>query len=279
MFAVKGITIKQFRAGSSAEKTDLLAVEEPLEIRLGYGPADARGQRSVSVTMRTPGHDFELALGFLFTEGILQSMQDVAQVAYCSDAGRQDQDNIVRVELKPHIVPDWQKLQRNFYITSSCGVCGKTSVEAIRQHCNVFTDSFQVSANLIHSLPDAMKATQPVFTHTGALHASALFSKEGELKALREDVGRHNALDKVVGAMFMNHQLPLSGHILLVSGRAGFELVQKAAMAGIPFMVAIGAPSSLAVELAQQCNMTLVGFARDARFNIYAGYHRINLPE
>lgn len=275
MDTVRGISLKQISVQGATDKSDLLAVEEPLEIRLGYGLPELREQRSISVTMRTPGHDFELALGFLFTEGIIHSIDDVMQVVYCRDAGRQKLDNVVRVELKPHIVPDWQKIQRNFYTTSSCGVCGKSSVDAVHQQCAVLGDSFQVSAELIYQLPEIMKSSQPVFTHTGGLHASALFTREGELKVLREDVGRHNALDKVIGAMFMKGLIPLNGHLLLVSGRAGFELVQKAAMAGIPVMVAIGAPSSLAVELAGQCNMTLIGFARDKKFNVYTGAHRI----
>ncbi|MCS6972893.1 MAG: formate dehydrogenase accessory sulfurtransferase FdhD [Cyclobacteriaceae bacterium] len=275
---VKNALVKQVTtAGKPADKPDLLAVEEPLEIRLGFGPVSERQQRSLSVTLRTPGHDFELALGFLFTEGIINSMDDVGQVAYCRDVGRQQQDNIVRVELQPHIAPDWQKLQRNFYTTSSCGVCGKSSIEAVQQRCNVLADTFTLPAGMIYSLPEVMRTSQPVFTHTGGLHASALFSTKGELKILREDVGRHNALDKVIGAMFMQNRLPLSDYLLLVSGRAGFELVQKAVMAGLAVMVAVGAPSSLAVELAQQCNLTLIGFARDNKFNIYAGAHRIIL--
>lgn len=275
MNLVRGISLKQITLQGTSDKSDLLAVEEPLEIRLGYGPPNQRDQRSISVTMRTPGHDFELALGFLFSEGIIHSMDDVMQVVYCRDAGRQEQDNVVRVELQTNIVPDWKKIQRNFYTTSSCGVCGKSSVEAVHQQCTLLPDSFKITASLVHQLPETMRASQPVFTHTGGLHASALFTKDGELKMLREDVGRHNALDKVIGAMFTQRNLPLHDYLLLVSGRAGFELVQKAAMAGIPVMVAIGAPSSLAVELSRQCNMTLIGFARDKKFNVYTGAHRI----
>lgn len=275
MDLVRGISLRQITTRGTTDKSDLLAVEEPLEIRLGYGPPDLREQRSISVTMRTPGHDFELALGFLFTEGIIHSRDDVMQVVYCRDSGRQKQDNVVRVELQPLIAPDWQKIQRNFYTTSSCGVCGKSSVDAVYQKCAVLSDSFQVPSELIYQLPEIMKSFQPVFTHTGGLHASALFTIEGELKILREDVGRHNALDKVIGAMFMKGLNPLNDYLLLVSGRASFELVQKAAVAGIPVMVAIGAPSSLAVELARLSNMTLIGFARENKFNVYTGMHRI----
>ena len=277
MDPVRGISLKQITVQGTAEKSDLLAVEEPLEIRLGYGPPNLRDQRSISVTMRTPGHDFELALGFLFTEGIIHSIDDVMQVVYCRDAGRQQQDNVVRVELQPHIVPNWHELQRNFYTTSSCGVCGKTSIKAVHRQCTVLPDFFTISSGLIHQLPQVMRASQPVFTHTGGLHASALFTKEGELKVLREDVGRHNALDKVIGATFMQRLIPLHNHLLLVSGRAGFELVQKAVMAGISVMAAVGAPSSLAVELARQCNMTLIGFVRENKFNVYTGAHRISI--
>lgn len=277
MEPVAGIRIQCVEGVSIKEKPDLLAVEEPLEIRLGYGPADARQQRPLSVTMRTPGHDFELVLGFLFTEGIIHDTGDVANIVYCQDAGRQRQDNIVRVELQPHTIPDWHKLQRHFYSSSSCGVCGKTSIEAVQQQCNPLPYSCTVSASLIGSLPERMRGHQRVFAHTGGLHASALFKATGELVCLREDVGRHNALDKVIGAMFTRQQLPLYGYILLVSGRAGFELVQKAAMAGVEIMVAVGAPSSLAVELARKCNITLVGFARENRFNIYTGARRISI--
>ncbi|GIV38146.1 MAG: sulfurtransferase FdhD [Cyclobacteriaceae bacterium] len=277
MEPVAGVRIQCVEGVSIKEKPDLLAVEEPLEIRLGYGPVAERQQRALSVTMRTPGHDFELVLGFLFTEGIIHDRGDVSNIVYCQDAGRQQQPNIVRVELQPHTIPDWHKLQRHFYTSSSCGVCGKTSIEAVRQQCKLLPHSCTASSGLIGSLPERMCGYQLVFAHTGGLHAAALFKTTGELVCLREDVGRHNALDKVIGAMFTRQQLPLHGYILLVSGRAGFELVQKAAMAGVEIMVAVGAPSALAVELARQCNITLVGFARENRFNIYSGSERISL--
>jgi FdhD protein len=275
MESVKGINLQQVERGFRHEKPDLVAVEEPLEIRLGYGAADDRQQNALSVTMRTPGYDFELALGFLFTEGIINHVDDVARVAYCHDAGQHALNNIVRIELQPHVTLPWHKLQRNFYMSSSCGVCGKASIEAVSQHCSVLPRSCMVSPSLIYSLPELMRNHQPVFSHTGGLHAAALFTAAGKLVCLREDVGRHNAVDKVVGAMFLQRLLPLYAHILLVSGRASFELVQKAAMAGIEVMVAVGAPSSLAIALAAQHNMTLIGFARAERFNIYTVPERV----
>jgi FdhD protein len=279
MFSITQIRLQRYNEASVMDDVDLLAVEEPMEIRLGFGPEGEREQRSLAITMRTPGHDFELALGFAFSENIIRSMDDVIHVVYCHDAGRQQGDNIVRIELKPGCTPDWQKLQRHVYTTSSCGVCGKTSIESVQKHCSKLEDSYTIPAQRISNLHQEMQAAQPVFAHTGGLHASALFNSAGDLKLLREDVGRHNALDKVVGAMLLQHQLPLSDYLLLVSGRASFELVQKAAMAGIPMVVAVGAPSSLAVQLARECNMTLVGFARNHKFNVYSGGHRIRLHE
>lgn len=254
---------------------DLLAVEEPLEIRLGFGDPASREQRSLAVTMRTPGHDFELTLGFLFTEGIIHSMQDVMDIQYCTDLGRQETENVVRVELHPHVAVDFQKLQRHVYTTSSCGVCGKASLEAVQQQCSVITSSVSILATIIQQLPLTLEQEQTTFKHTGGLHASGIFSIAGELLLLREDVGRHNALDKVIGAYVMRNKIPMHATLLLVSGRASFELVQKAAMAGIPVLAAVGAPSSLAVELAQQTGMTLIGFLRNNRFNIYSGSERI----
>jgi FdhD protein len=257
-------------------KPDLLAIEEPLEIRMGFGPMGDRQQRNVSVTMRTPGHDFELASGFLFTEGIIQNFNQIESVKYCEDGGKQEQkENIVRVELKSEVKIDFQKLQRHFYTTSSCGVCGKTSIDAVKVNCKSISDSFKISAETIHTLPDKLRKAQQVFEYTGGLHASALFDSEGKLILLREDVGRHNALDKIIGAMLFKNEIPIPNYFLLVSGRASFELIQKAAVAGIPVLAAVGAPSSLAVQLAKAVNMTLLGFVRDKRFNIYCGEQRI----
>lgn len=261
---------------------DLLAVEEPLEIRLGYGPRSDRQQRSVSVTMRTPGHDFELALGFLFTEGIIQDLSQIHTVRYCTDAGRQEAiENIVRVELTPDTVVDWRTTERNFYTTSSCGVCGKASIDAVRvATCPVLPPAHPfVDAELIHDLPAKLRQAQAIFEHTGGLHAAALFDRTGQLGLLREDVGRHNALDKVIGAALGAGILPLHQSILFLSGRISFELVQKAVVAGIPVIAAVGAPSSLAVQMAEEFGVTLLGFVRNNTFNLYSGAGRLIVPD
>lgn len=283
MQRVAPITIQKVRqAELDAPQPDLLAVEEPLEIRLGYGEATDRQQRSISVTMRTPGHDFELAVGFLFTEGIIQSRSQLHSIRYCTDLGRQEvRGNIVRVELTPDVAVDLRLTERNFYTTSSCGICGKASIDAIRNAgCPVLppADPF-VDAELIHGLPQKLRAAQAVFDHTGGLHAAALFNPNGELLLLREDVGRHNALDKVIGAAWQQGLLPAGNTILFLSGRISFELVQKALMAGITVVAAVGAPSSLAVQLAQDVGMTLLGFVRNNSFNIYSGSGRLCMPE
>lgn len=272
--------ITRFDNGQLTQTVDLLAIEEPMEIRLGYGPVDARLQKSISVTMRTPGHDFELALGFLFTENIITNPTDIYKIQYCTELNTvQNLENIVRVELNPNVEIDLSKLNRNFYTTSSCGVCGKESIEAISTNCAVIAinnDVF-VSANTITTLPDKLRQQQSVFEHTGGIHACALFTIDGELLLLREDVGRHNALDKLIGASISNQNILLKNTVLLLSGRASFELLQKAAMAGISVVCAVGAPSSLAVQTALQFNITLIGFLRNQRFNIYALPQRITL--
>ncbi len=262
--------IKRVNAGSLSDVEDLLASEEPLEVRLQYGPAGARITKNISVTMRTPGNDKELAVGFLFTEGIIKNYQSVKQVFQLGE-------NIIQVILEENLNLDLSKLERNFYTTSSCGVCGKSSIDAVKQVCENFTPvpSSPVPASLIYRLPDLLRASQDIFEHTGGLHASALFDTTGKLLMLREDVGRHNALDKLIGAALENDMIPLNNHLLLLSGRASFELIQKAAMAGINFVAAVGAPSSLAVEMAREHNMTLVGFLRGEKFNIYNGAERI----
>ncbi len=248
---------------------DLLAVEQPLEIKIVQGPENERQQKNISVTMCTPGHDEELATGFLFTEGIITGKDDIMN---CGTAG-----NIVIVALRPDISFDPKKIERHFYTSSSCGVCGKSSIDAVKNNivCISETDAIKVNADTITSLPDALKKQQEVFKHTGGLHASALFDLNGNLLLTREDVGRHNALDKLIGAALMDGNIPLNRHILLLSGRASFELIQKAAMAGIKIVCAVGAPSSLAVELAKDCDMTVIGFLRDGRFNIYCGEQRL----
>ncbi len=250
---------------------DLLAVEEPLEIRIVYGPEKERQQKNISVTMCTPGNDQELATGFLFTEGIIRGKEDIRA---CFSPG----DNIIVADLLPGILFDIQKLERHFYTSSSCGVCGKTSIKAVKTLLSKKEkkDNITINATVLNRLPEALSRQQQVFEQTGGLHASALFELNGNLLLSREDVGRHNALDKLIGASLMNGGVPLQKHILLLSGRACFELIQKAAMAGIKIACAVGAPSSLAVELAKECDMTLVGFLRDRRFNIYCGEQRIN---
>jgi FdhD protein len=227
--------------------------------------------------MRTPGADNELAAGFLFTEGIVHGRKQIVNVRHCGP-GSPDKhlNNTVVVELADGVDLDLKPLERNFYTTSSCGVCGKSSIEALRTGAAPLdAGELTISAEILKRLPAILRDSQAVFDQTGGLHASALFDHEGELDIVREDVGRHNALDKVIGAKFLHGQLPLSDRILLVSGRASFELVQKALMAGIPVLAAVGAPSSLAVELAEEFGMTLVGFVRDGTFNIYTGAKRI----
>jgi FdhD protein len=257
---------------------DGLAVEEPLEIRLGFVDDGRATHKSISITMRTPGADLELAAGFLFTEGLITSAAQIQQIRHCGIPTAPGATlNTVRVDLRPEVAVDLARLERHFYTSSSCGVCGKTSIAALRTGVCPLSDGggTKVSIATVHRLPGVLRARQSVFDRTGGLHAAALFSAQGELDSLREDVGRHNAVDKLIGAKFLAGRIPLGAGVLLVSGRASFELVQKALMAGISIMAAIGAPSSLAVELAREYGMTLLGFVRDHRFNIYAGRERI----
>jgi len=264
-----------------APSLDLLSVEEPLEIRIRYGPESDRIQKNVSVTMRTPGNDLELALGFLFTEGIISSYHDVAGIYHIDMSCTSQKENIVQVELAEAFVPHLMHAERNFYTTSSCGVCGKGSIQSIRT-VSPFNDWYKPELRLptavLYELPKKMKDAQSAFAATGGIHASGLFSLNGDLLLLREDVGRHNALDKLIGNALACDMLPLEQHILLLSGRASFELIQKAAMAGISIVAAIGAPSSLAVELAIEFDMTLLGFLKEDRFNIYSSSDRILIP-
>jgi len=252
-------------------QSDVLAVEEPLEIRLGCDVDGKLVHRAVSITMRTPGHDLELAVGFLFTEGIIVAPEQVTGVRACG-AG-----NVARVDLSPGIAVDLSRLERNFYAASSCGICGKASLKAVRVEPRYKTmrDWPIVEATVIHRLPETLRGAQAVFERTGGLHAAALFDANGNLLSLREDVGRHNALDKLIGAAFLAGHTPLSESVLLLSGRVSFELVQKAAVAGIPILAAVGAPSSLAVSLAREHGQTVLGFVRQDRFNIYTGAERI----
>ncbi len=250
---------------------DAVAVEEPLEIRLACDVGGRRVHRGVSVTMRTPGHDAELAVGFLFTEGIVRDRASVAGVRVCGSG------HAVRVDLQAGASVDLTRLERHSYTASSCGVCGKTSIAAIRVAAVHRPPPGEpvLDPAVVHRLPEKLRAAQTAFDRTGGLHAAALFEAAGELYGLREDVGRHNAVDKLIGAQLLADKLPLCGTVLLVSGRASFELVQKAAVAGVPVLAAVGAPSSLAVELARELGMTLLGFVRDDRFNVYSGVGRV----
>jgi len=278
--ALSRIAVRRVVEGAVTENSpDILAVEEPLEIRLGLPDGT---HRAISITMRTPGEDAELAAGFLFTEGILTSNDQIRQIRHCGLKIEKHSDlidrssalisNTIRVDLNDGIAIDFKKLERHFYTTSSCGVCGKSSIEALRSGVTELTDREhpKIDGDLIHRLPELLRSSQDAFDRTGGLHASALFDVDGKLEIVREDVGRHNALDKVIGARFLAGELPLPDKVLLVSGRASFELVQKALMAGIPILVAVGAPSSLAVDLAKEFGMTVVGFVRDGSFNVYS---------
>jgi len=259
-------------------QTDMLAAEEPLEIRIEYGEVGQRQMQNVSVTMRTPGNDAELATGFLFTEGIIKNSSDVADASHCFIACAENKENVIQVSLRTGVIPNLRNSERNFYTTSSCGVCGKGSINAIRTVSDyvVQDDNINsINAQTLISLPQILETSQEIFADTGGLHASALFTTDGELQIVREDVGRHNALDKLIGTALNNNWLPLNQSVLLLSGRASFELVQKAVMAGINIIAAVGAPSTLAVQLAEEFNVTLVGFLRNQRFNIYTAPHRI----
>lgn len=271
-------SVRVTRSGHDAHDEDVVAVEEPLEIRLGMRRGGVRGQKSVSITMRTPGHDDELAVGFLHGEGLLQHRDQVTEVRHCGDPTRgRENRNVIRVELADDVRIDLDRLKRNFYTTSSCGVCGKSSLEALRlTGYESIDDDVRIATDVAATLPARLRDDQAVFDLTGGLHAAALFRPDGTLRRLREDVGRHNALDKLVGASFLEDGLPLDGHVLLLSGRASFELLQKALVARVPVVCAVGAPSSLAVELAEQFGVTLLGFVREGRFNIYSHPERID---
>lgn len=270
--------IIKFRKGIFEAQTDHLASEEPLEIQLAYGPIIQRQHMSLAVTMRTPGADFDLVYGFLFTEGLIQGRKDILYMRYPgAQLSPEAQENSILVELHPSTRFDTARLQRHFYTSSSCGICGKASLEMVQNQSAFLLPADQplIHPEILLCLPEALLPQQSLFNHTGGIHAAGLFSSNGDLLYLREDIGRHNALDKVIGAALQKQTLPLKDMILLVSGRAGFELVQKTVMAGIPIMASVGAPSSLAVELAEAYNLTLVGFLRDGGFNLYTGGERI----
>lgn len=269
--AIQKIKVKKIIDGEWIDCDDLLVVEEPFEISLQHGPMASQVQESISVTMRTPGNDKELATGFLFTEGIIQNLGDVKMVIE-EASGPNTLLLILKEDVKP-LLP----ATRHFYTTSSCGICGKASMEAITT-MSVFLDekkALNVSKELFFHLKQQLLNHQSLFQRTGGIHASALFDIEGRLAGVWEDVGRHNALDKLIGAAFLKNQLPLSNHILLLSGRASFELVQKAYMAGIKIIAAIGAPSTLSVQLAERHNISLIGFLKDTKLNVYTGFERI----
>jgi FdhD protein len=275
---IAAVEVNVMADGAMTRHTDVVSVEEPLEIRVVHGPDDHRVERSVAVTMRTPGDDLALALGFLHGEGVVRSMDDIVDVAPAEPPGvRPGASNVVRVELAPTATFDADGLTRNVYTSSSCGVCGKASIDAVRVHIPDYAgrDSFAIDHHILGGLPEQLRDEQREFDRTGGLHASGAFDTSGRIIAVAEDVGRHNALDKLVGSFLSDGRLPMSGLGLIFSGRASFELVQKAAMAGCPFVAAIGPPSSLAVELAAEQRMTLVGFLRRDRFNIYTLPHRV----
>ncbi|RII20642.1 formate dehydrogenase accessory protein [Streptomyces sp. YIM 130001] len=263
--------VLRIRDGVQTYRPDTLAAEEPMEIRVGG--------RALSVTMRTPGNDFDLAAGFLAGEGVLHAADEIAGIRYCAGATEDGSNtyNVVDVGLAPGVAAPDASLERNFYTTSSCGLCGKAGLDAVRTiaRWSVADDPLRIGPEQLTALPDRLRAAQKVFDTTGGLHAAGLFTADGELLCLREDVGRHNAVDKVVGHALRSGMLPLSGTVLMVSGRASFELVQKAVMAGIPMLAAVSAPSSLAVDLADENGLTLVGFLRGASMNVYTGAERL----
>lgn len=265
------VRIERFEDGRRTETQDIVVREEPLEIRL----RDAAGERRLGIIMRTPGADEELALGFLFGEGILHSAQEVAGMSWEPSAGDAQEYNSLRVDLAPGVRVDWARLERPFLTSSACGVCGRAVLDSLPAPSQPREDGFRLPAARLHALPALLRARQEVFSKTGALHAAALVDETGGLLELREDVGRHNAVDKLIGAMLRREPTRLAQSALLVSGRAGYEIVAKAARAGIPLVAAVGAPSSLAVDVAKKFHLTLVGFLREDRFNVYASPHRL----
>ena len=284
-------TVENVRERHSLNVRDRLAAEEPLEIQLCYGPATARATKSISVTMRTPGDDLELAAGFLMTEGVLKDPADIHSLEYGPQGERpplalfDKQENAlsdlpgrnrVVVQLAPDVKVSLATLERNFYTTSSCGVCGKASLLALRAACPPrVAQNFHVDTGMLYELHSRLRTAQEVFQQTGGIHSAALFNTKGELMRIREDVGRHNALDKLIGTSLLEDELPLRERLLLLSGRASFELMQKTIMAGIGMVAAFGAPSSLAVALAKEFDITLIGFLKNDHFNVYHGAWRL----
>ncbi|HTR47570.1 MAG TPA: formate dehydrogenase accessory sulfurtransferase FdhD [Verrucomicrobiae bacterium] len=260
--------VSEWNDGAVRRKEDYLAAEEPLEIRIGGDP--------LSVTMRTPGNDLELAAGFLLTEGLVTKRAQIVTLENVVEDSERDRGNVVRAVLAPEAAPDLQKMRRHFFAASSCGICGKASIDSVRTRTlEPPNPAFRLDAEVLLRLPEALRASQAVFGRTGGLHAAALFDAKGELLVLREDIGRHNAVDKVIGWALLENRIPLADVVLLVSGRGGFEIVQKAIVAGLPVVASVSAPSSLAVQLARELGLTLIGFLRDRRFVIYSGEDRI----
>jgi FdhD protein len=288
--ATLAVSIEKVLGFSSHHAQDALAVEEPLEIQLAHGPLDARSVKSISVTMRTPGHDFDLAAGFLMTEGVVRDPNDIDQIVYITNSAAvsttdlhletalpyRPEKNVVRLDLAPNVAVSLANLERNFYTTSSCGICGKASLLALQTVCPPRRkNDFQIEAEVLYQLPSRLREAQTLFNQTGGIHGAALFNATGELLSVREDVGRHNAVDKLLGAEFLADRTPLRDALLLLSGRASFELLQKALMGGVSMVASVGAPSSLAVQVAKDFDITLVGFLREGHFNIYHGAEHI----
>lgn len=279
------VLVERFGRHRSLSSEDPVAVEEPLEIQLTYGKRDERRVKPISITMRTPGNDAELAVGFLHGEGVIREIDEIERISSSDKLegkahGPTQQHwqavNAVRVELAPEIELNLATLQRNFYTTSSCGVCGKASLLALRATCPPRVEhNFRMEERILYSLHERLRSVQQVFRQTGGIHSAALFDAEGVLVRVREDVGRHNALDKLLGAALLEDELPLRDRFLLLSGRTSFELIQKAVMAGIPMVAAFGAPSSLAISLAREFDITLIGFLAEDRFNAYHGAQRL----
>jgi FdhD protein len=262
--------VHEWKDGQVRSVQDYLVGEEPLQIRIGKHP--------LTVTMRTPGHDLELAAGFLFTEGLIQWREQISSMEHASDCKPTERGNIVQVELASGVELNLEDTQRNFFSGSSCGICGKASIESVRTRgVRPANPALRVDPEVLCRIPDAFRSGQEVFGRTGGLHAAGLFDAAGKLIAQREDVGRHNAVDKIAGWALREGRLPLSNSILMVSGRGGFEIVQKAAVAGVPLVASVSAPSSLAVQFAREIGMTLVGFLRDRRFVVYSGAERLGL--
>ncbi|MEN0005341.1 MAG: formate dehydrogenase accessory sulfurtransferase FdhD [Bacteroidota bacterium] len=270
--------VGRVREGKQWEEEDTIVVEEPLEIKVGFGKAGRRQRKAVAVTMRTPGNDLALALGFLFSEGLISSYREVLQIRHVGNQLEEGaQDNVLLVDLHPDVQFDVQRLQRHFYASSSCGVCGKASIDLVQLHtCYLLREAYpQLKHTILYQLTKQLEKEQALFSQTGGIHAAALFDAAGTLLFMQEDVGRHNAVDKLLGMALQQNLVPLRDKVLLLSGRIGFELVQKAVMAGIPIVAAVGAPSSLAIELAATHGQTVIGFLKNNRFNIYTGEERV----